>query len=82
MLSLKAQLEKLKPGDRPHVIRVTRAVLNQTLIDLLAGRDNETNPIRASVGASLLAKAIDTLNEFPEADDVMPTAPEIRYSAD
>lgn len=83
MISLRAQLNRIPEVDRPHVVRLTRSVLNQTLIDHLNDDSKENDAIRRTKGATLLAKAIESLNdEFPEADDVAPTYREVVYEAD
>lgn len=81
MLSLVQRLSKIPEADRAHVVRLTRSILNEQLLEVL-GKENE-NPIFKSKLASVLANGVRDLTEnFPEADDVMPTRPNVRYEAE
>lgn len=81
MLSFKAQIEKLPEIDRVPVIRATRAVLNEVLIEELANDDG--NPIRRSILGTALSKAIKELRDyFPEADDIAPMKVSVNYETE
>ena len=81
MISLIQRLAKIPEADRAHVVRVTRTILNDQLLEVLV-KENE-NPIFKSKLASVLANAVrDLTDNFPEADDVMPMRQTVRYEAE
>lgn len=81
MLSLVQRLARIPEADRPHVVRLTRTILNDQLLEVL-GKENE-NPIFKSKLASVLANGVrDLTDNFPEADDVMPITHSVRYEAE
>ena len=81
MLSFKAQIEKLPDTDRVPVIRATRSILNEVLLEELSSDDR--NPMRRSIIGSALSKAIKELRDyFPEADDIAPMRVEHRFEAE
>ena len=81
MLSLVARIAKLPEADRPHLVRLCRSILNDSLLEVL--EDEKENPIFKSKLAAVLARRIKDLNEnFPEADDVMPRRQSVRYEAE
>lgn len=81
MLSLVQRIAKIPEADRAHVVRLTRSILNEQLLEVLG--DKGENPIFKSKLASVLANGVRDLTEnFPEADDVMPTRPNVRYEAE
>lgn len=81
MISLVQRIAKIPEVDRPHVVRLTKSILNEQLLEVL-GKENE-NPIFKSKLASVLANGVrDLTDNFPEADDVMPTRPNVRYEAE
>ena len=81
MLSLVQRISKIPEADRAHVVRLTKSILNEQLLEVL-GKENE-NPIFKSKLASVLANAVrDLTDNFPEADDVMPMRQTVRYEAE
>lgn len=81
MISLVQRIAKIPEVDRPHVVRLTKSILNEQLLEVL-GKESE-NPIFKSKLASVLANGVrDLTDNFPEADDVMPTRPNVRYEAE
>ena len=81
MISLVQRIAKIPEVDLPHVVRLTKSILNEQLLEVL-GKENE-NPIFKSKLASVLANGVrDLTDNFPEADDVMPTRPNVRYEAE
>ena len=81
MLSLVQRLAKIPEADRAHVVRLTRSILNEQLLEVLG--QEKANPIFKCQLASTLANGVRDLTEnFPEADDVMPTRHSVRYEAE
>lgn len=81
MLSLVARIARIPEADRPHVVRLCRSILNDSLLEVLD--DDKENPIFKSKMAAVLARRIKDLNEnFPEADEVMPQRRTIQYQAE